>query len=213
MAGRKKDPDKTAATRNNFIEKAYELYTTKSIESVSMIEVAEACGYGTTTLYRYFPSKPVLVVAVAIQKWQQFTEENRKRRPKPEFEGMKASDIFEFYLDSFLLMYKSNKELLRFNQLFNVYVQSEHIDAKTLSPYREMIGNLHARFHEMYLMAQNDGSMQTDIAEEEMFSTTLHIMLAAVTRYAIGLLYQGGSDAECELLTLKEMLLLKYTNK
>ena len=45
-----------------------------------------------------------------------------------------------------------------------------------------------------------------------MFSTTLHLMLAAATRYAIGLVYipESGFDAEKELEKLKEALLMRY---
>jgi hypothetical protein len=45
-----------------------------------------------------------------------------------------------------------------------------------------------------------------------MFSTTLHLMLAAVTRYAVGLVYipASGLDAEKELEKLKEAMLLRY---
>lgn len=48
--------------------------------------------------------------------------------------------------------------------------------------------------------------------KEEMFSTTLHLMLAAATRYAIGLVYipEEGFDAERELEKLKEALLMRY---
>ena len=69
------------------------------------------------------------------------------------------------------------RDLLRFNQFFNVYIQSENIEP-----------------------------------EEEMFSTTLHLMLAAVTRYAVGLVYipEGGFDAEKELEKQKEALLIRY---
>ena len=55
---------------------------------------------------------------------------------------MTAAEIFEFYLDSFIELYKNHRDLLRFNQFFNVYVQSEHIDAETLKPYRGMIDRL-----------------------------------------------------------------------
>ena len=51
-----------------------------------------------------------------------------------------------------------------------------------------------------------------DVSEEKMFSTTLHLMLAAVTRYAVGLVYvpENGFEPEKELLVLKEALLQKY---
>ena len=210
--GRKKNPAQTAATRNNLIEKSYELFSMNTIESVTMSEIAKASGYGEITLYRYFPTKPMLVVAVATWKWEQFREENKKHRPSVDFEGMTAAEIFEFYLDSFLLLDRNHMDLLRFNQFFNVYVQSEHIDAETLKPYRGMIDRLKEQFHGMYLKAMKDETLRTDEPEEKIFSKTLHLMLAAVTRYAVGLAYipESGFDAMEELETMKEMLLERY---
>ena len=212
MAGRKKNPEKIAATSNAFLEKSYELFVTKNIDTVSMIEIAKECGYGTMTLYRYYSTKPKLVVAVATWKWKQFGEENQKRRPSANFEGMTAADIFEFYLDSFLVLYRTHKDLLRFNQFFNVYIQSENVEAGDLKPYQGMIESLKERFHIIYSKAKEDNTIKTDESEDEMFSTTLHLMLAAVTRYAVGLVYipEDGFDDEKELEKLKEMLLLMY---
>ena len=62
----------------------------------------------------------------------------------------------------------------------------------------------------MYETAKQDGTLRTDIPEQKIFSTTLHLMLAAVTRYAVGLIYQGGEPEE-ELTALKEMLMQRYT--
>ena len=46
------------------------------------------------------------------------------------------------YLDSFLELYWGYTDLLKFNQFFNVYGQSEHVDRKTLGPYQELIMRL-----------------------------------------------------------------------
>ena len=64
----------------------------------------------------------------------------------------------------------------------------------------------------VYERAEQDHTIRTDESEEEMFSTTLHLMLAAVTRYAIGLVYipESGLDAMEELEKLKEAMLLRY---
>ncbi len=209
-----KGDENTQARRKELLEKGYELFSTKSIESVGMRDVAKAVGCGSTSGYRYYGSKPEFVVAVATWKWEQFQEGNKKRRPKANFEGMTAAEIFEFYLDSFLLLYKNNRDLLRFNQFFNVYVHSENIDTETLRPYQEMIGRVRERFHEMYLKAEKDKTIRTDVAEEKMFSTTIHLMLAAVTRYAVGLVYipETGFDAMEELKTMKTALIREYTS-
>ncbi|MBQ9360371.1 MAG: TetR/AcrR family transcriptional regulator [Lachnospiraceae bacterium] len=198
--------------RLELLEKGFEVLSKKSIESVAMQDVADAVGCGIASLYRYFDKKPGFVVAVATWKWEQFQKENQKRRPSENFEGMTAADIFEFYLDSFLVLYRDHKDLLRFNQIFNVYVQSEHIETRTLQPYQGMIQNLKERFHIIYERAKQDHTIRTDEDEEEMFSKTLHLMLAAVTRYAVGLVYipENGFDAEKELEYQKNLLLKDY---
>ena len=208
-----KGEENVEARRKELLEKGYELFSTKSIEAISMRDVADAVGCGSASVYRYYGSKPDFVVAVATWKWEQFQKENQKRMPRANFEGMTAAEIFEFYLDSFLVLYRDYRNLLRFNQFFNVYVQSEHIDTGTLSPYRDMIGRLRERFHDMYLKAEQDKTIRTDEPEEEMFSKTLHLMLAVVTRYAVGLVYipESGFDAEKELITQRNMLYKEYT--
>ena len=64
----------------------------------------------------------------------------------------------------------------------------------------------------MYLKAMQDETLRVDEGEEKMFSKTLHLMLAAVTRYAVGPVYipEKGFDAMEELETMKEMLLERY---
>ena len=199
--------------RNDFLKTGFRLFSEKSIETVTLTQVAEAAGYGQTTMYRYFDKKPGFVVAVATWKWEQFQEENKKRRPSMNFEGMTAAEVFGFYLDSFLELYRNHKDLLRFNQFFNVYMLSEHIDSGTLQPYQEMIEHLKERFHIMYARAEQDHTIRTDEPEDKMFSKTLHLMLASVTRYAVGLVYtpEGEFDPEDELLFLKNVLMEKYT--
>ena len=212
MRGIGKEAAVIAAKRQKFIEKAYELFSSRNIESVSLQDIAKETGLGISMLYRYFSNKPTLVVEAATWKWEQFQEERKKRRPNTSNDGMTAAEIFEFYMDSFLVLYRDYRDLLRFNQFFNLYVQAEHIDAGTLQPYQTMIIRLKDGFHDMYLKAEQDHTIRTDEPEEKMFSKTLHLMLAVVTRYAVGLVYipENGFDPEEELLFQKNMILKEY---
>lgn len=212
MRDKSQDEAQMAIKRKEFIATGYRLYVEKSIEAVSMQEVADASGYGVATLYRYFGTKQSFVVEVAVKSWEKFWEKNMKRRPNRDFDGMTAADILEFYLDSFLELYRKNRDLLRFNQFFNVFVQSEHMDGEILRPYKELIGKLREQFHEIYMKGKKDRTIRTDETEEWMFSKTLHLMLAVVTRYAVGLVYipEKGFDPEGELEDMKVMMLKEY---
>ena len=167
MRNKEKDAAQMAIKRRDFLEKAYELFTKKNIESVTMIEVARECGYGKMTLYRYFSMKPELVVAVAAWIWGQTIRENQERRPNADFEGMTAAQIFEYYLESFIGLYRDHRDLLRFNQFFNIYIQSERIDPEVMKPYRETIEGLRRNFHMLYERAERDRTIRTDEPEEE----------------------------------------------
>ncbi len=200
--------------RDSFLEKAYELFSTRSIDAVSMQDVADASGYGVATLYRYFRTKPALVVAVAVWKWEEFCDDNRKKISGQGRELMSAKERFENFLDAFVDMYENYKDLLRFNQFFNIYIQSEEgMDPEGMKPYQSIIESVRVLFHDVYLKGMEDHTFRAGFSEEEIFSTTLHLMLAAVTRYAVGLVYKpaDGFDALKELEVLKNMFMNQYT--
>ena len=103
--------------------------------------------------------------------------------------------------------------MLRFNQFFNVYVESEDISEESMKPFKDVIVRIIERFHMIYQKALVDHTVRTDIEEKEMFSECLHLMLAAVTRYAVGLVYDAGVDPEKELMLLKALLMREFTTQ
>lgn len=195
----------------DFLEAGFQLFSSRSIEAVTLQEVAKKSGYGPATLYRYFDSKPGLLMEIAKWKWGAFFEENRKRRPTADFDEKTAADMFDFYLDSFLELFRNNRDLLRFNQFLNIYLRSGEVGPHTNMMYQKLLAPVSQFFHTMYEKGKVDHTIRTDISEEELFSITIHLMLAVITRYAVGLVYEPeGFDAEAELELQKEMLFEKY---
>ena len=200
--------EQMAERRQIMLQTAFRLFAEKNIDSVSMEDVAAETDYGIRSFYRYFKDKDNLVIETATWVFDSFMAQYRARRRRPVEETTAAED-YEFFLDSFLDLYRNHADILRFNQFFNVYVRSEKIDAGQLQPYGGMIDALRERFRIAY--AKNDGTLRTDYPEEVIFSATLHLMLAVVTRYAVGLVYDAGVKAEQELLLQKRMLLQEFT--
>ena len=215
MRNPERDAIAEAKRREAFLARGFEMFSERSIEAVAMQDVAKASGYGIATLYRYYSNKAEFCVAIAEWKWGEFFQENRKRRPNDNFEDKTAADMLDFYLESFLELYRKHKALLRFNQLFNIYIRAENIDTGTVDAYRGLMQPIVEYFHVIYEKAKQDGTVRTDISETEMLSTTIHLMLAAVTRYAVGLVYQpeDGFDAEQELEAQKRMLYREFTTR
>ena len=208
MQGKKLSAAEMAERREEMLRTAFRLFAENNIDSVRMQDIADETEYTLRSLQRYFLSKDKLVVEVATWSWQNYIQADSEFGPG---KTATAAERYTNFLDSFLRLYRQRKDLLRFNQFFNVYVQSRHITEPQMQPYSNLILALKDRFHDLWLSGISDGTMRTEASEEEVFSATLHLMLAAVTRYAVGLVYNGGSEPEKELNALRDMLLTRYT--
>ena len=199
----------------HILESAFRLFSEKGIESVTMPEVAKASGVGRATLYRYFASKLDLVVAIGTWKWNEYIAHHDAFVPLETHESMTGAQYMRFYLDSFLDLYRNHRDILRFNYNFNSYLQHESGTEAQRQPYLQMVGILHERFHRLCERGRRDGTLRDDISETSMFSSSFHIMLAVITRYAVGLVYvpEKDTDPESELVMLEELLLSRFTHE
>ena len=198
-----------ATRRQKILETGLQLFSRKTIAAVTMNNVADACGIGIATLYRYYRSKPELVMAIANWVWDDYVNKNAQIINDPEKDSLSAIERYGFFIDTFIDLYRNQKDMLRFNQMFNIYVRSEMVPQDQIKAYTDMINALSVRFQEMVLRGQQDGTIRNDVSGQTIFSSTLHIMLAVTTRYAFGLVYtpEGEEEAERELQLLKRMLI------
>ena len=206
-----RNPERDARERANrkqkILETAFSVFAEKGIETVSMNDIAEACGISYATLYRNYGTKTELVLAVNSRVWDDYFHDYHERR---DVSKMNAAEEFEFYLDSFLDMFRNYRSILRFTQYFNVFIGRENVTPQQMKVFMDVLKTIADNFHAIYLKAEHDGTLKTDIPEDEIFSSTMHLMLAAVSRYSLGLVFQNSSEIEKELILLKELLLEHY---
>ncbi len=206
-----KDSIEMAAKNQRILEKGFELFSGKGIENVAMTDVARAARIGVASLYRYYSTKPELVLAIGTWAWDGYMKSQISRLKNIDLTRRSGSEGISFYLDAYLDLYRNHKDLLRFNQFFNVYLQSVSLSDEGLADYNKMIGTLEKRFSGIWEKGREDGTLKSGFTEGELFSTLTHLMLAAVTRYAVGLVYNNqDTDAERELLILKECLMSRF---
>ena len=206
----KQDALQKEETNRRILDAGFCIFSEMSIDKVSMANVANKAGIGIATLYRYYRTKPELVVAVGTHVWSNFI---RDYTPIRNDDKMTAVEELEFFLDSFLELYKNHKKLLCFNQFFNIYIRNEAVPKKALNSYNEMVDKLAIRFHRIYVKGENDKTLRTEMSEKVMFLSIVHLMLAAVTRYAIGLVYEKDSESYNELILLKNMIMREFSQK
>ena len=215
MRNLEKDEIEMAARKELMLETGFRIFARQSIETVSMQEIAKACGLGVATLYRYFNTKLIFVIAIGARQWEDFGKRVIKAKEKQRIAEKSAARQLEFYLDFYLELYHKHKDLLRFNQNFNNFVLHEKADAAQLKPYLDAIALYSGLFHGVYEKGKQDGTIHTDLSEEKMFAATSHIMLAVIVRYAQGLVFSADVEADRtqELELLKRMLLREFVTE
>lgn len=210
---RNKEKDEAEKVRRARLamESAFRLFAEKGIELVTMPDIAEDSGVGRPSLYRYFSSKTDLVVAIGSWKWSEYIEQYASSRTEAELEQMTAAQRLKWYMDSYLDLYRNHKDILRFNYFFNSFIGKGNVSPEQTQSYISVVDKMRKSLHMLYEKGLKDGTLRKDLPESVMLSSSFHIMLAAVTRYAVGLVYvEDEHDPERELLLLEEALLSKY---
>ena len=196
---------------NHILDVGFKLFAERGIGQVILPEVAKAADVGNATLFRYFPTKTELVIAIAIRRWESFIKWHNSLLTSEETQNLTGAEYLKFFLDSFLELYRNHKDILRFNYDFNSFVRSAEWTDEQKQPYLQMVDALSRQFHDLYERGMRDGTLNAEIPEQTMFSIVFHIMLAAITRYAVGLAVVNESNTESELIMLSKMMLKEFT--
>lgn len=216
MRGQAVDLANIAEKKQRIMETGFRLFSERGIESVSMPEIAAACGIPRASLYRYYATKTHLVIAIGTMQWMKYINARSASISREQADRMTAAQYFRWYMDSFLNLYRDHSDILRFNYFFNSYVHCAKATKEQMQPYMNVVENLRKSFHALYEKGMRDGTVKSDISEESMLTMSFHIMLSAVTRYTIGLIYDRpgrGLDAEEELVRLEEMMIRGFTTE
>lgn len=208
-----KDAVEMAAKNQRILENGFRIFSENTIETVTMNDVAKAAGIAISSLYRYYSTKTKLVMAISTWAWDAYIAENKRKEAELAVPGRTAAEMFDYYLETFLDLYRNHKDLLRFNQFFNIYLLRETVAEDEKQPYLNMIHAMEKRFGTIYEQGVLDGTLRTELPEKKLYSTTLHLMLAVVTRYAVGLVYHEETDAEAELQLQKELLMRRFVRQ
>ncbi|GAK05145.1 transcriptional regulator, TetR family [Geomicrobium sp. JCM 19037] len=155
----------------SIVQTAEQLFLEKGLERVQMQEIADFEGVGIATLFRYFPKKDRLIVAVAIYNLEKhihsFTEIVNK-----------STTAFERLQEIFDLLTIGDDDTLNqsatFREAFESYASFAVQELDTMSDYiatQKQIADL-----VMIIIAdgERDGSLRTDVPLKETIITAIN---------------------------------------
>ena len=158
--------------KNKRYEKAVEvsaqLFLKNGIDSVKMTDIADECGIGVATLYRWFGTKNGITIAAMTYMWNELNK---------MFSGIFESEVFlsqsgikqlNDLMRMFIVLYEAHPGFMRLLSEFDLLLISENIPKKDLKEYERSIINFYHVFENSYMMGIADGTVR-EIPDIRMF--------------------------------------------
>ena len=165
--------------KTNFIvDIATDLFMCRSIQDVTIRDIAITAQVGEATIYRYFGKKQDLVVQSAMKLQQAVNADFFKvEKGKTGFE--KIQIFYQSYLDIF----NAHPEFYKFINEFDAFMAGD--DSNVIDPYESVIG----QYEKVYMAAYNEGLKDGSIKKQSdvsifYFSTT-HSLLELCKKLSI----------------------------
>ncbi len=196
------------------VEISADMFLKYGIEPVKMTDIADACGVGVATLYRYFGTKTAITIAAMTYLWTELKEKFRGIFESQAFlrqNGLKRiHDLMRMYLQ----LFDKYPDFMRLLGEFDLMLIREEVPKAALYDYEQSVINFYPIVESSYLAGVQDGTIRTDIDFKLFYLTYAHSMMELCKKILRGDLLPSDdfSDGKTELNMLIEMA-LSYLRK
>ncbi|WP_332645266.1 TetR/AcrR family transcriptional regulator [Lysinibacillus sp. 54212] len=121
--------------QQQIIDKATELFISKGLYDVQMQEIANLSEIGIATLFRYFPKKELLIVAVACQIMTRFERAFFTIASSSQTAFEKVEQLLNYFLS---FNDEENKKIIRFREVFESYAAYRAEPLENIDRYQEV---------------------------------------------------------------------------
>lgn len=164
--------------KEEVIQAAIEVFKVNGIENTKMTEIAKTAEVGVASVYRYFKTKPDLVIEVAIRTWEDVVNTFLEDFNGAKYTSLNAIQRVESLLKVFLTLYKDHKEFLRFIEEFDNYIIKERISPDRLDVYECTILNLMPYMMDALEKGKIEGSIKSSVHHEQFYMTITHTLIS-----------------------------------
>ena len=163
---------------NFLVDMATDLFMSRSIQEVTIRDIAISAQVGEATIYRYFGKKQELVVQAAM-KLQGIVSKDYFRLDE-KLNGFQKLEAF--YL-SYLNIFDNHRDFYKFLSEFDSYMSVENKDV--LNPYENAIDQYKSAFMNAYKQGLKDGSVKEQENIELFYFSTTHSILELCKKLAL----------------------------
>ena len=162
---------------NFLVDIATDLFMCRSVNEVTIRDIAISAQVGEATIYRYFGNKQNVVIHVAM-KIQGIVSEDFFKLEK----GKTGFEKLVLFYQSYYEIFSKHPNFYKFLNEFDVYMAGEHSDA--INPYEEAIDSYKDFYMQAYELGLKDGSIKEQKDIETFYFSTTHALLELCKKLA-----------------------------
>lgn len=194
------------------LETAFELFSAKDIDSVSMSDIAEKAKTSETALYQNFESKAILAVKTATYEWTQRMEDTLPSLTRHKYNSLNGYAQLEQIFALFVKLYETQSDFLRFIYLFDAYAIKEKIPKTYMVDYESKILLVKQIISDAIEKGIYDGSINQKYAQagDFLYFTLMHTFFSAAQKLALSgkmLDMDSQMNGSAQLKLLSQILL------
>lgn len=199
---------------NDAIEAAAELLLHGDVADIKMTDIAEKCGIGVASLYRYFGTKGDIVAKAGSVLWTRIKELFDGVFESPYFLEKSGYERLSELMKLFKVLYISHQDFLRFVDSFDRFAVNEKdkISPEALKEYESSILDFYPLFETAYRDGVRDGTAKDDIDFGLMYLSVTHALMLMSEKFSRGKVFDSDTGGEQELGFMVDMA-LAYVRK
>ena len=169
------------------LNSAYDLFTSRGIEPVTMEDIAQKAKVSPAILFRYFETKDSLVVKTATHAWATQMEDVLPNFVKPKYANSTGYTQLEQIFILFVKLYEKHQDFLRFIYLFDAFAVKEKIKKDQMTNYESKILLVKEIISVAIQKGIEDGSINRKYAKagDALYFTLIHTFFSTAQKLAL----------------------------
>lgn len=152
------------------VDIATDLFMCRSVQEVTIRDIAVSAQVGEATIYRYFGTKQNIVIQAAMQLQEIVSKDFFKLE-----EGKTGYDKLIIFYQSYFDIFAKYPNLYKFLDEFDAYISLDNAD--TINPYESAIDQYKTFYMQAYQLGIKDGSIKPQKDIEMFYFSTTHALL------------------------------------
>lgn len=166
------------------VQVASGLFLKNGIEGVKMTDIADNCGIGVASLYRFFETKTEIVIRAGIIIWDKIREDFMNYVSKDT--GKTGLENLKYALGFYRKLYEDHKDFIKFLDDFDQLMLSEKIEKERLTEYEKSIVNFSEPFRVAVEKGYLDGSVKKDVDVAAVYVSVTHALISVCQKFIRG---------------------------